>query len=248
VVPANVVPANVVPAAGRPSRRPPAGVNYRHPPRTGAHLTCARMPKSFLPTLDTLTVRNRGNTPHWEMPQATYSITYRLYDAVLPAAARRFHEARDAQYRSAATAAERLEIRRTWEHDFDALLDRGDGACHLQQPRIATVVADNLRHWAARGRYYLHAWCVMPNHVHAVIQIREPIGLATVVHSWKSYTAKRANEILGRTGTFWQREYYDRIIRNDEHLSDAVAYVLANPAKAGLREWPFLGGAGGPPA
>jgi len=102
-------------------------------------------------------------------------------------------------------------------------------------------------------RYRLLAWCVMPNHVHAVAEMLPGFALAHVVHSWKSYMAKEANKMLHREGPFWQREYYDRYIRDDRHLERAIAYIEQNPVKAGLvaqaKEWAFssagLRGAGG---
>ena len=80
----------------------------------------------------------------------------------------------------------------------------------------------------------------MPNHVHVVFR---PIGnhqLAAILHSWKSYTANAANRILKRTGSFWQREYYDHLIRNEEDFLRIVRYVMNNPVKAGLRDWPWV--------
>ena len=56
----------------------------------------------------------------------------------------------------------------------------------------------------------------MPNHVHAIVRPNEGIELPEILHSWKSYTANKANEVLGQTGTLWQAEYYDHLIRDEE--------------------------------
>jgi REP element-mobilizing transposase RayT len=74
----------------------------------------------------------------------------------------------------------------------------------------------------------------MPNHVHAMIEPKADWALADVVGSWKSFTAKQANKLLGRTGAFWQREYFDRYIRSERHYATTIAYIENNPAKAGL--------------
>lgn len=62
------------------------------------------------------------------------------------------------------------------------------------------------------------------------------------MQSWKSFTAKQANKLLGRTGRFWQPEYFDRMIRNEGHLAAAVNYIHGNPLKAELvvraEDWP----------
>ena len=85
------------------------------------------------------------------------------------------------------------------------------------------------------------AWCVMPNHVHAVVRPLEGFELPRIVHSWKSFTSNRANEILGRKGAFWQAEAYDHLVRDANDLRRVVRYVLRNPVAAGLRGWKWVG-------
>jgi REP element-mobilizing transposase RayT len=77
---------------------------------------------------------------------------------------------------------------------------------------------------------------VMPNHVHATVRLADDILLRDVLHSWKSYTAKVANRILGRNGVFWHEESYDRLIRSSEELARRNEYILQNPLKAGNHE------------
>jgi REP element-mobilizing transposase RayT len=124
----------------------------------------------------------------------------------------------------------------------DRLLDAGNGSALLKAPEAAQIVSDALAHFDGE-RYVLIAWCVMPNHVHAVI---EPIGehlLSEVVKSWKAYSAARINAMLGRSGRFWAPEYFDRFMRSDEHLAATIAYVENNPVAARLcaspSEWRF---------
>jgi putative DNA methylase len=118
--------------------------------------------------------------------------------------------------------------------------DAGHGACWLRDPRIAALVEEALLQFDDQ-RYRLIAWCVMPNHVHALIETWEGWPLGSVLHSWKSFTAQRANAILKRSGDFWEREYFDRFIRDDRHFANAVGYIEMNPVKAGLvaraEEW-----------
>ena len=77
----------------------------------------------------------------------------------------------------------------------------------------------------------------MPNHVHILM---EPIthSLVDILDSWKKFTARKANKILGREGQpFWQREYFDHLIRNQEHLERTSNYIWTNPEAAGLVNW-----------
>ena len=83
----------------------------------------------------------------------------------------------------------------------------------------------------------------MPNHVHLLCTPVTGHSLEEIMHSLKSYTANEANKILGREGRFWQKEYFDRYIRNARHFAKVVAYIENNPVKARLckkaEDWPF---------
>lgn len=87
-------------------------------------------------------------------------------------------------------------------------------------------------------RYRLLSWVVMPNHLHLLVETQPGHPLPGLVHSWKSYTAKRANALLGRSGEFWARDYFDRYVRDEAHRAAVVAYIENNPIKAGLVERP----------
>jgi len=209
------------------------------------------MPKDqyFIPILTDVHVRTRGYLPHWEMPNAIYFITYRLHDSLPLHVVHALNEERRAlkrMYGNGATALDRARIRIAFERTLDRALDTEYGAAHLADERIARVVVDNLMHFNGE-RYEVLAWCVMPTHIHVVIRTLGEQHLAMIVQSWKSYTAKRANKILGQTGAFWAREYFDRIVRSPEDLSRTLEYVVNNPVKAGLRDWLWVGTTGGPP-
>jgi putative transposase len=85
-------------------------------------------------------------------------------------------------------------------------------------------------------RYSLLAWCVMPNHVHVLVETRPDHRMGRIVHSWKSYTGVAANRLLSRTGAFWAREYFDRFMRDEDHVARTAAYIEGNPVKARLCE------------
>jgi REP element-mobilizing transposase RayT len=81
----------------------------------------------------------------------------------------------------------------------------------------------------------------MPNHVHVLLTPQAEI--ASILHSWKSFTSKKANKILQREGHFWQAEAFDRYVRDEKHFKRAWEYIEENPVKAGLCErpeaWPW---------
>ena len=197
------------------------------------------------PRFGEVTIRNRGRLPHWEKDSATYFITFRLADSLPKSVLDRITSEREAIVKTATqlhrdlSSDERRKIQRLSTPIVEKFLDSGTGACHLRNPAIAEESANTLCHFDDQ-RYRLFAWCVMPNHVHVVVRLLPGETLATVVHSWKSLTAKRANAILGKQGTFSQREYYDHLIRNEDEHERAVNYVADNPAKAKLKDWKWV--------
>ena len=78
---------------------------------------------------------------------------------------------------------------------------------------MARAVANALKKFDG-VKYQLSPWSIMLNHVHVLFQTVGKASLANILHSWKSYSAKTANRILGRRGEFWQREYHDHLIRD----------------------------------
>ena len=174
---------------------------------------------------------SRGYIPHWEAGEEPQSICFRLADS-LP---------RHVLKPSLADLPDEpasLHRRRAIEEALDA----GHGEALLVRPEIGAIVQDALLHFDGE-RCRLHAWCIMPNHVHVMATPLAEHSLAALVHSWKSFTASRINQLLGRTGALWYREYFDRKIRNERHFAEASHYIEMNPVKAGFckapEAWPF---------
>ena len=118
---------------------------------------------------------------------------------------------------------------------LDRLLDEAQtGPFYLRQPTIADLVVEALRYNAdILGHYELHAFVVMPNHVHTLVTATIPLPKLT--KSLKGITAKRANAVLGLTGRpFWQEESYDHVVRNKEEFEKISSYIVENPVRAGL--------------
>jgi REP element-mobilizing transposase RayT len=193
-----------------------------------------------------VTVRTRGTLPHWEGTGATYFVTFRLADSLPKKTAGAFEaESRDIVQTAQAmrrklSATEKAKLARLFSEKYERYLDGGSGSCILAKPEVAAIVAETLKHFH-EIRYLLFAWCVMPNHVHVVFRPTGEWSLDRIVHTWKSYSVHATNRLLKRSGTFWQREYYDHLIRSDVDLYRCVNYVLRNPEKAGLRSWSWLG-------
>jgi REP element-mobilizing transposase RayT len=173
-------------------------------------------------------MQSRGELPHLYKEGGSYFVTFRLCDAVVPNAVRI-----DKKVLHKMSA---IEIAAATEPPLRL------GSCVLARPEVASIVQDAIRHFHAQ-RYLLSAWCVMPNHVHIVVTPMVGYEPSDIFHSWKSFTAHRANKFLQVKGTFWERESFDHLIRNVDQFEAFVDYVERNPVAAGLchspADWPF---------
>lgn len=79
----------------------------------------------------------------------------------------------------------------------------------------------------------LLAAVVMPDHLHAIVTLRGSAQLASVMKRFRGASAQRVNRCLQRTGTVWQRAYYDRLLRLDESLEMVLQYLWHNPHQPG---------------
>ncbi|WP_395746804.1 transposase [Prosthecobacter sp.] len=171
----------------------------------------------------------RGYIPHRDEPGLTQFVTFRLADS--------FPEDLRVEW------SKLLEIEDDRERriQLEAWLDLGHGACHLRDETLARMTAASLRKFDAI-RYGLIAFTIMPNHVHVVFDV-QAVPMADIIGSWKQYTATQANKHLGRSGPFWQADYWDTYMRDADHQERTIRYIRNNPVKAGLaadwRQWPW---------
>ena len=171
---------------------------------------------------------SRGYLPHFDGPEQTQFLTFRLYDSMPQELLAKWREEAksDAQFRK----------------KVERYLDAGYGSCWLRRLEIATMVQNSLLfHHGAK--YNLRSWVVMPNHGHVLLNPNEGFHLDEIEHSIKSYTANEANKTLGRKGQFWAIECFDRYIRDWRHYNAVIRYIDNNPVKANLcrrpEDWPF---------
>ena len=86
------------------------------------------------------------------------------------------------------------------------------------------------------------AWCLMPEHVHVLIQVRTEGGdILRFLHGYKAWTGRVMREAgLGRV---WERSFWDRHARSRDDIVAIVSYVMHNPVRRGFckrpEEWPF---------
>ena len=162
----------------------------------------------------------RGYLPHHDAPGLTQFVTFRLHDS-MPVGRRAEWE-----------ALLRVENARQRRIELEDYRDSGQGECWLSQPAVAGLMEGALRYFDG-SRYELLAWVVMPNHVHVLVRTWQT-PLARVMQSWKRFVAREVNKLLGREGAFWEREYWDTYMRDEDQAVKARRYTEQNPIKAKL--------------
>lgn len=181
--------------------------------------------------------RTRGYLPHYDGAQYQM-ITYRLADS-LPV---HVIDSFDTNF-----------MKR--RNEIEKYLDSGYGSCLLQIPPIAQEVINCWKFYSGE-KYELIAGVVMPNHVHVMIKTYDQWPVSKIVWSWKTYVTNyirrrewEAAEDCGAPAKslpekIWQREYWDRFIRDERHFHSALKYIWENPLKAGLvkyeENWPYI--------
>ena len=170
-------------------------------------------------------LQTRGELPHLYKGGGSYFVTFRLWDAVLPATQRTLWRTLHERFRDPEGSMNRqlaIDIAQSTE------LSITTGSCLLNRSEAANSVQNALLHFHDE-RYQLAAWCVMPNHVHMAYTTLSTFTPDSIHHSWKSYTAVEINTLLSRSGTLWERESFDHLIRSVEHYQTYIEYIERNP-------------------
>ena len=102
------------------------------------------------------------------------------------------------------------------------------------EQHLAGIVIDALQRTAERYQATLHAYCVMPDHLHLLVEIPEGVSLPKVVRWFKQMTGFELKQVTGSSA--WQVSYYEHVLRKEEALADVARYVWNNPVVDGLTE------------
>jgi putative transposase len=180
--------------------------------------------------------------PHWQQEGAVYFLTFRLADAVPDHLRTRWESERDAWVR-VHPQPWNVEVEREYHERFSGAIERwldvGHGSCILRRRDCAEIVARAL-HYFHGERLVIISYVVMPNHAHALFVQNANWPLENLLRSWKSFSSRRINSLLGRDGSLWQRDYFDRLVRDQKHFANCVRYIRRNPAKARLQSGEYI--------
>ncbi len=177
------------------------------------------------PSPSTSPWHSRGYLPHHDSRGTYQHITFHVADSLPAIAIERM-----------STDLSNLpddEVAQARRERIQTLLDAGYGSCPLKPSAHAAIVEDSLLHGDG-DRYRLLEWVIMPNHVHVLLE-QTTCSLAKVVQSWKRHTARQIHLLdADAVRPLWQREYWDRFIRDEVHYRAVVRYIHDNPVTARL--------------
>ncbi|HLR76411.1 MAG TPA: transposase [Balneolaceae bacterium] len=189
----------------------------------------------------------RRNLPHYQPPGGRFFVTFRLVNSLPKSVVTRLKK----EYNSLMKDAEnknrtkKRKLLKVYFQKFDQFLDRSNaGNLWLRRDSVAQIVADRIHDFDSE-KYTLICFCIMPNHVHLLVElftqdekdkneVAKFLPLAETMKLIKGSTAYECNTVLSRKGQFWQHESYDHLVRDNDELERVIRYILLNPVKAGL--------------
>jgi REP-associated tyrosine transposase len=181
----------------------------------------------------------RRNLPHLEVDGGRYFVTVRCADSLPNDVVGRLEEFHRDQCATDRPSDQRAPIQRRYFRTMEKYLDSGLGKCVLRDPIAAEALASEFR-LLAEWRISVPHFSIMPNHWHAVVAPAEGCThvLSEVMKRLKGRSAKTIRRRCGGNGPVWQREWFDRWIRNEAEMARIIAYIRNNPVTAGLvRTW-----------
>jgi REP element-mobilizing transposase RayT len=182
---------------------------------------------------------SRGRLPRWEVEGARYFVTVRCHGSLPAEVMARLREVHHDLQNRAPASTEYGRLQRQYFLTLEIYLDRGTGSTPLRQREAAALLVNELEGLAEKGVLVPH-YTIMPNHWHALLAPDEgcTIDLHEAMARLKGRTSRLVNAALGRAGPLWQREWFDRWIRDEAEWVKCRDYIRQNPVKAGLvNDW-----------
>lgn len=187
---------------------------------------------AFFDELDSERFTHTRRLPHWHQDNTLVFITFRLADSLPQKILEEIKAEKEIIMKFG-----NIDVKKAnFIEKADEWLNANYGSCCLEKPENRIVVENALHHFDGQ-RYKLHAYVVMGNHVHVLIQLFSEFSLSKITHSWKSFTSHIISKNENMHGPLWQTESYDSLIRNHDHYRNVVKYIFNNrPSDAWIRD------------
>jgi len=187
------------------------------------------------------TRRTQNRLPHRQQEGISLFVTYRLNDSIPAELMEKWREEKNrwlTEHPQPWDEETDSAYHRRFTYELDRIMDGGHGSCVLKTAEIRAILEESFRNFDGI-RYDMHSWVIMPNHVHLLFSLKEGVKMEKILATWKNYTSTRINESLGQEGTLWQKDYFDRMIRDWDNFARVARYIRRNPVEAKLREGEF---------
>ena len=198
----------------------------------------------------------RRNLPHLHPEGHPLFITFRLANSLPIEALAKLKALRQRELKNSRgkSPEEIYDIEMKHFGRYEEWLDRClSGPRWLADETIARTITEKI-HFMDGKQFHVTAYCIMPNHVHLLIEsivaehlkhrgMTAKYPVTNTLRLLKGNTARACNLLLGQSGAFWHHESYDHYTRDEQELERIIKYILYNPAKAGLvedwKKWKF---------
>ena len=111
------------------------------------------------------------------------------------------------------------------------------GKPQLTNRETAGVIIKSALYYQTAGKWWIHLFLLMPDHLHGIVSFAREIPMRKVVADWKHY-------LSAKHGLAWQRDFFDHRLRNDDAVREKWQYIMENPVRKKLvtrvEEWPFF--------
>jgi len=173
--------------------------------------------------------------PHWHQDGVLYFVTFRLADSLPQEKLTVFTEEKAnwlKQHPEPHTPEEKAEYHKIFPQRLQEWLDLGYGSLILSDEEANRIVHDAITHFEGQ-RYKLDEFVVAANHVHVLVAPRQDHQLTDILHSWKSFTAKKLLKLsvareLTTAPSVWQKESWDHMVRSAASLDKFREYIRAH--------------------
>jgi len=120
-------------------------------------------------------------------------------------------------------------------HAYFVTLCTADRRPLFLESRIAKAIEDEMEFKRAKKEIHLFCYCIMPDHLHLLFSLADdyPKRMQDWVSAFKRYTAKKIFDLY-EIRPLWQKNFYDRIVRQEESLLEMAKYIIHNPVRKGI--------------
>ena len=169
--------------------------------------------------------------PHWDQACCVQFVTFRLADS-LPQSKLQEYRQTKCQWMESHPKPWDEQTQKEYDHTFtevmDKWIDAGYGECILKDKRVRDILADVIMHYDG-DQYVIHAYVIMPNHVHVLMTPADGYTIQEIVGDWKKFSSRGINKILDRRGPLWERERFDHLVRDAAGYATILSYIERNP-------------------